>query len=113
MKNKLSHLEQLRHDRAELEMLSKEQEIRLSESFAYAANNWGSLLLRSIFLPSSKSDRQKDNDSSGTSVFGNISDVVSRFFPIAWELAQPYLIGLAMKKIKGMFSKPKKNKPKN
>lgn len=109
MKNKLSALEQLRYDRAQLETQCSEHETRLTEHISYLGENWGSLLLKSIFSVKSKPSSSSDGE-SGVSAISSIAKVGGNILPVVWSIAQPYLIGMATNKIKNLFMGNRKKK---
>ncbi|NDW09921.1 hypothetical protein [Dysgonomonas sp. 520] len=105
MKTKVSALDQLRKEKEELEASLVHQEERLAKEMKYISHNWGSLLLKSIFPFGSGSSNSKKKDSSPISGIMRFSNDI---LPIAWGIAQPFLIGILTKKVKNMFFGKKK-----
>ena len=115
MKDKLSPLDQLRQDKIELKKLCEEQETDLAKDIFYLKHNWGSMLFRSIspFNSSSHSDSGSASDFfSGKSPLSGVTKAVSEAFPVIWDIAQPYLLGMAVRKLKNFFFRSKKKKKK-
>ncbi|SHF97615.1 hypothetical protein [Dysgonomonas macrotermitis] len=130
MKTKLSPLEQLREEKARLASECAEQEEILLERLGYARDNWGRLLLGTVF-PVSKSglagifslftsgggkkskkkknteDEEEDENESSSISFGPI---LLSAAPLIWEMIQPMVIGLVVKKVQSLFSRKKKPK---
>lgn len=116
MRTKLSEIEQLRLEKNKLIEECKFYEDELKHKTAYCKNNFGQLFLNSIvdsakngfsdlFSPGSK---KKKKETSGFPLgFGQILATTA---PLLWEIVQPLLIGIAVKKAKSaFFRKNKKN----
>ena len=111
MKNKLSPLQELRADKAKLNLEKNELEEKLKGNFSYLTHNFGSLLFSSV-APSPKNIGQsllgfmspkKKNTTSGL-------ERIYAYVPIIWEIAQPILIGILTKKLTSRIFKRKKKK---
>lgn len=116
MKNRLSPMAQLRADKANLERLCQEQETQLIDNFTYLGDNWGSLLIKSIFSfggsRNTTSSKYKEGENR-VSFFSNIMRIGGDVVPVIWGIAQPYLIGLITQKIKSkIFGGSKKKREK-
>lgn len=120
--NKISPLEQLRQEKAILQNECLEGEDRLTGYWNYISSNVGPLLLSSAIGSvrrqlgfgsstnegiASSSDKGK---SSSSGLWQGLLGGVIAASPLIWELAQPMLMGFAMKKIKSIFSRKKKKK---
>ena len=91
MNNQQTPLEKLISDKERIQRQCKRQEQKLNEDFSYIQENAGSLLLSglsSLLFPSNKSTT-KTND---------------KMIPIAWDLAQPFIMTWGIKKAKKWFS---------
>lgn len=128
MKTKLSPIEQLREEKARLACECTEQEQRLLQRVGYARDNFGRLLIASVFSSTKsglsdifslftgvKSSKPKSN--TDDSEVEEVSSSISKFAPmlmgaapLIWEVVQPLLIGLVVKKIKSLFTSKKKKK---
>lgn len=121
-------LERLQAEKASLQNACKQQEQKLNESFQFLQDNAGSVLLSglsSLLFPGNKASKGKTNDvsqSSETKTSSNpvqttpigISDYLSiakGMIPVAWEIAQPFIMSWGIKKLKKMLTRmfaPKK-----
>ena len=89
---------------------------KLNEDFSYIQENAGSLLLSglsSLLFPSNKSTTKTNDKNTAPVTAGQpsialgISDYLSMakgMIPIAWDLAQPFIMTLGIKKAKKWFS---------
>jgi len=115
MKTRLSELEQLRLEKNKILAECKMYEEDLKYKIDYTKENFGSLLLNTVInsvksglsnlgnpFSSEPSKEKKPKSSSG--IFSTIS-LVS---PIIWQIIQPLLITLAVKKLKSKFFKKTK-----
>lgn len=102
MKNRLSPMKQLKADKERLQALCNEQEVNIHNQIAYGGSHLGSLLLKTIF--SGKKDKTTHKKDGTVSIAQNgFSSITKDIWPIAWSIAQPYLIGLITKKVKDLF----------
>lgn len=125
MKNKLSPIEQLREEKARLAGECSLQEKHLLERVGYARENFGRLLLGSVFSSTksgfsdifslftggkkSKSKQNKeDSDVEDEASMSKFAPMLIGAAPLIWEIVQPMLIGLVVKKIKSLFTGKKK-----
>lgn len=107
MKHKLSALDELRLEKEQLMTECNELEYRLFGRVDYVKDNFGRLLVTSIFsfFKSGKKNKNgSDEDSSFFDQFAFLKTVV----PYAWEFLQPILIGMVVKKAQSFFFKKKK-----
>lgn len=115
MKSKLSALEELRLEKAQLVNECAEEKERLLNNFDYAKSNWGRLLVSSVFSSAkggvsdvvSLVSGKKKNTKKGASGIGQMAVSLA---PVLWDLVQPMLIGFAIKKVKSTFSRKSKKK---
>ena len=118
MRTKMSEIEQLRLEKNKLTQECKLHEEEFKYKATYSKNNFGSLLLNTIvdsakngfselITPSSKKKKKTTNESSSSFGFGTILATTA---PLLWEILQPLLIGIAVKKAKSAFSRKKKKK---
>lgn len=114
MKSKLSEIEELRLKKNELIQECRLIEEDLKYRTSYAKSNVGSLLMNTIvssakngfsdlFIPGSK---KKKKESSKSSL--GIGSILATSTPLIWEIVQPLLIGIAVKKAKSIFTRKKK-----
>jgi len=114
-KNKISPIEVLRDEIAEIKDDFSNREYRIKNNMEYLKGNFGSLLFSSFITSSKNSIVSLFNGitgNSGEEVKGSSSflDKVFAFSPLIMEIAQPILIGLATKKVKSLFTRKKKKK---
>ena len=101
MNNQQTPLEKLISDKERIQRQCKRQEQKLNEDFSYIQENAGSLLLSglsSLLFPSNKSTT-KTNDKNTAPV-----SIAKGMIPIAWDLAQPFIMTWGIKKAKKWFS---------
>lgn len=121
MKTKLSPLEELRLERCQLKSECAEYEKKLSSNWHYAKDNFGKLAIGTIFssakngigdLFSLISGKKHDSENEE----GKSSSVVTQMLlgaaPFIWEMVQPMLVGIIIKKVKSIFSRKDKKKKK-
>lgn len=115
MRTKLSAIEELRLEKRKLMEECKLYEDDIKSKSAYIKDNFGHLMLNSIVsstkngfagLTSSGSKKKKDKSDNA---FG-IGSAFATFTPIIWEVLQPFLIGIAVKKAKSIFTRKIKKK---
>ncbi|MDR2384394.1 MAG: hypothetical protein LBD80_01840 [Tannerella sp.] len=120
-KNKLSAIEKLLHDKAQLEALIEVYEKKLGKDFVYIRNNSSSLIISgftSILFPASdksKKDKEKPALSSGKDIkktslekpitFFDWLIIGKRLVPIVWEIAQPFVLTWCINTAKGLIAK--------
>lgn len=120
-KNKeLTPLQQLRLQKSRYKKLYLADEERLSKNWNYLTNNTSTVIFNTIFGGSKRTQENKEGLQERIQTpFGSIGSFSSVFsglagsLPIIWEVVQPMLISLAIKKIKGLFSSKKKKRKKN
>ncbi|BES60316.1 MULTISPECIES: hypothetical protein [Dysgonomonas] len=129
MKNELTPIEKLREEKARLTCECAEQEQHLLERVGYARENFGRLLIGSVFSSTksgfgdifslftggkkSRSRQKEDEDIEEESSISRFAPMLMGAAPLIWEVVQPMLIGLVVKKIKSLFTKKKKKVIKN
>ncbi len=121
-------LEILQAEKASLENACRIQEQKLNESFSYLQENAGSVLLSglsSLLFPGNKSSKGKTNNTTSSAeakahasttptIPIGLSDYLSiakGLIPVAWEIAQPFIMSWGIKKAKRMLARlfaPKK-----
>ena len=116
MNNRQTPLEKLISDKERIQRQCKRQEQKLNEDFSYIQENAGSLLLSglsSLHYPSNKSTTKTNDKNTAPVTAGQpsialgISDYLSiakGMIPIAWDLAQPFIMTWGIKKAKKWFS---------
>lgn len=113
-KTKLSELEKLRERKALLLDESNVLKEQLSYNWDYTKSNIGKLLLGST-VSSTKSgisdifsliSGKKDENSKPS------MNLLVSTAPVIWNIAQPMILGLLVKKIKSAFTRKKKKKQK-
>ena len=114
--NRQTPLEKLISDKERIQRQCKRQEQKLNEDFSYIQENAGSLLLSglsSLLFPSNKSTTKTNDKNTAPVTAGQpsialgISDYLSiakGMIPIAWDLAQPFIMTWGIKKAKKWFS---------
>ena len=116
MNNQQTPLEKLISDKERIQRQCKRQEQKLNEDISYIQENAGSLLLSglsSLLFPSNKSTTKTNDKNTAPVTAGQpsialgISDYLSiakGMIPIAWDLAQPFIMTWGIKKAKKWFS---------
>lgn len=120
-KNKeLTPLQQLRLQKSKYKKLYLTDEERLTKNWNYLTNNTSTVIFNTIFGGSKKTQENKEGLQERIQTpFGSIGSFSSVFsglassLPLIWEVVQPMLINLAIKKIKGLFTSKKKKRKKN
>lgn len=122
MKTKVNALEDLRREKEIARLECQESEAQLAEHWEYLKDNAGSLIVQSATVSiarklgfgglfGSKDKDQDGQEQQGTlGVMQNVWNGVVAYYPLIWEMAQPFLIRFATKKIKSLFSGKKKKK---
>ena len=117
MENKMTPLEQLRQEKVIAKREVNESEDRLAVHWNYLHDNLGALLLNGAvnaafkglgFKSSHKEETVAKSKVQSPSLFKTVLGGLTAASPLIWELAQPMLMGYAMKKIKSIFSGKKK-----
>lgn len=114
MKTKLSEIEQLRLKKEELRQECQSIELKLKERANYTKSNIGNLFLNTIVSSAKNgfsglaSSDSKEKDTS-KSTFG-IGQILATSAPFVWEIIQPFLLGIALKKAKSILFRKKKKK---
>jgi len=109
--NKLSPLEEIRAERLILSQEIIAHEERLMSNLGFVKNNWGSLLLSSVFSSPTQSMKSLFGFDSGfSSRKSSWLDKVTMIAPVAWGILQPILLGLATKKVASLFRRKKRKK---
>mgnify|MGYP000178748542 CR=1 FL=1 len=117
MNNRQTPLEKLISDKERIQRQCKRQEQKLNEDFSYIQENAGSLLLSGLSLSfpeqltsTDKNKRQEHSSRNGWTTlhrFRGSPDYLSiakGMIPIAWDLAQPFIMTWGIKKAKKWFS---------
>lgn len=111
MKSKLTPLEELRFEKEILRRECESYKEKLAGNLEYAKGNFGHLLMGSVFssTKSGFSDvlsvftgKKSKSEGSGT------GKMLLSLSPLLWEIAQPILLGFAVKKVKSVFTRKKK-----
>lgn len=120
--NQQTPLEILQAEKVSLEKACQIQEQKINESFSYLQKNAGSVLLSglsSLLFPGSKSSKGKTNETASSaetkpqpsatpSVSIGLSDyllIAKNLMPVAWEIAQPFVMSWGIKKAKQMLAR--------
>ncbi|WP_233202072.1 MULTISPECIES: hypothetical protein [Parabacteroides] len=123
--NKQTPLEKLISDKERIRKQCKEHEQKLNEDFSYIQENAGSLLLSgvsSLLFPKTRSAAKSGENTTTQNDNGDLpavplgfSDYLSitkSMLPLAWDIAQPFIMTWGIKKAKNLlrsvFSKKKK-----
>lgn len=124
MKTKLTPLQELRLERSRLKNECAEYEEKLQGNWHYAKGHFGRLALGSVFssaksgisdLFSLVSGKKNDSDSDSEDDTASPSLAAQMFMgaaPFVWEMVQPMIMSMVMKKIKSIFGGEKKKKKK-
>lgn len=124
MKTKLSPLQELRLERSRLKNECAEYEEKLCGNWNYAKGHFGRLAIGSIFssaknsigdlfsmVSGNKQDSEEESDDNKPS-----SSLLTQMFlgaaPFVWEMVQPMIMGMIMKKIKSLFGGGEESKKK-
>lgn len=118
MNNQPTPLEKLISDKQRIQEQCKVQEQKLNQDFSYIQENAGSLLLSglsSLLFPANKSTT-KTNTNEQTSAssttgqplislgVGDYLSVAKGLLPLAWDLAQPFIMTWGIKKAKKLVT---------
>lgn len=130
-KNKRPPLDELREEKEILKRECSEREDHLAEYWAFINDNAGILIMDGIIdtvkqklgLAPSRSSSVKNHpdqqlpaetdESNDTGFMHTIKSGLQMTYPLIWEIAQPMLWDFALKKIKSIFTRKKKDKKKN
>ncbi|MEN9918640.1 MAG: hypothetical protein RL662_1076 [Bacteroidota bacterium] len=110
MKIKLSALEELRQEKARLIHECAVEKQKVLHNLDYAKKNFGTLFLNSALTStkSSVADLFSGSSAKVSKKSQGFGDLLLSFTPVLWNVAQPMLIGLAIKKIKSLVTKRSK-----
>ena len=119
--NKLTPFEQLKEDKRKLKQTYQEDAARLQDNWDYMTEHMGILLfntglatVKSVMKGKRKKEKEKSPFTFLDSLKANPSmsfmNIVNTALPFVWEIAQPMLLGLVVRKIKNLFSSKKKKK---
>lgn len=123
MKTKLSPLQELRLERSRLKNECAEFEEKLQGNWHYAKGNFGRLTIGTL-LSSAKNgigdlfslvtgkkhtSEESDEEDKSSSV---IAQMMLGAAPFIWEMVQPMIVGMIMKKVKSLFGDGEKKKKK-
>lgn len=123
MKTKLSPLQELRLKRSQLKNECTEYEQKLQGNWQYAKGHFGRLAVGTV-LSSAKSGigdlfslvSGKKQNSEEEEEEDKSSSVVTQMLlgaaPFIWEMVQPMIVGMIMKKVKSLFGGGEKKKKK-
>ncbi|PXV60260.1 hypothetical protein CLV62_12936 [Dysgonomonas alginatilytica] len=113
MKTKLTPLQELRLERSRLKNECAEYEEKLHGNWHYAKGHFGRLALGSVFssaksgiadLFSLGKNHESDEDSEeNTSSPSLVTQMFLGAAPFVWEMVQPMIMNMIMKKIKSIF----------
>lgn len=118
MNNQPTPLEKLISDKQRIQEQCKVQEQKLNQDFSYIQENAGSLLLSglsSLLFPNNKSTtKTSTNEQTATSSttgqplislgVGDYLSVAKGLLPLAWDLAQPFIMTWGIKKAKKLVT---------
>lgn len=118
MNNQPTPLEKLISDKQRIQEQCKVQEQKLNQDFSYIQENAGSLLLSglsSLLFPANRSTtKTKTNEQTSTSSttgqplislgVGDYFSVAKGLLPLAWDLAQPFIMTWGIKKAKKLVT---------
>lgn len=122
MKTKLTPLQELRLERSRLKNECAEYEKKLSGNWRYAKSHFGRLAIGSVFtsaksgigglfsLVSGKkeeTEEESDENKPSPSLF---TQMLLGAAPFVWEIVQPMVMNMIMKKVKSIFGGENKNK---
>ena len=121
MKTKLSPLQELRLERSQLKNECAEYEQKLHGNWQYAKGHFGRLAVGTVIssakngigdlfsLVSGKKQNPEEEETEDKS-----SSVVTQMLlgaaPFIWEMVQPMVVGMIMKKVKSLFGGGEKKK---
>lgn len=120
MKTKLSPLQELRLERSQLKNECTEYEQKLQGNWQYAKGHFGRLAVGTVLssaksgigdlfsLVSGKKQNSEEEDKSSSVV----TQMLLGAAPFIWEMVQPMIVGMIMKKVKSLFGGGEKKKKK-
>lgn len=120
MKTKLSPLQELRLERSQLKNECTEYEQKLQGNWQYAKGHFGRLAVGTVLssaksgigdlfsLVSGKKQNSEEEDKSSSVV----TQMLLGAAPFIWEMVQPMIVGMIMKKVKSLFGGSEKKKKK-
>ncbi len=123
MKTKLSPLQELRLERSQLKNECTEYEQKLQGNWQYAKGHFGRLAVGTVLssakngigdlfsLVSGKkqSSEEEEEEDKSSSV---VTQMLLGAAPFIWEMVQPMIVGVIMKKVKSLFGGGDKKKKK-
>lgn len=118
MNNQPTPLEILISDKKRIQEQCKIQEQKLNENFSYIQENAGNLLLSgvsSLLFPSNKSTTKANTNEQNTASsttgqpaiplgIGELLSITKGLLPLAWDLAQPFIMTWGIKKAKKLVT---------
>lgn len=114
MKTKLSEIEKLRLEKADIIEECRQYEEQFRDRWRYSKDNFGHLTVNSLFSSAKLGfndllgslfggkDTRAEEDGKSSSGFTQTLMAVS---PIIWSIAQPLIIKFALRKIKSIFKR--------
>lgn len=123
MKTKLSPLQELRLERSQLKNECAEYEQKLHGNWQYAKGHFGRLAvgtvlssakngigdLFSLVTGKKQSSEEEEEEDKSSSV---VTQMLLGAAPFIWEMVQPMIVGVIMKKVKSLFGGGDKKKKK-
>lgn len=122
--NNLAPIDRLKEDKRRLKTVCQEDAKRLQDNWNYMSDHLPILFVNTA-LNSAKivmgNRKKKEKEKSPFGFLSSLGSgpsismlgIMNTALPILWDIAQPMLVGLAFRKIKGLFSSKKKKKKKN
>lgn len=121
--NKITPIEKLKQDKLRLKNAYSKDAERIQQNWNYITDNFSSLFIQTAFNSAKgligggdKTNTAEDNNplsflSSFTKMPSlSFLNIFSSAIPVVWKIAQPMILGLAVKKIKNMLFGSKKSK---
>lgn len=125
MKTKLSPLQELRLERSRLKNECTEYEDKLQGNWHYAKGNFGRLAIGTVLssakngigdlfsLVTGKKHNSEESDEEDKSASSSVvTQMLLGAAPFVWEMVQPMIVGMIMKKVKSLFGDGEKKKKK-
>lgn len=122
--NSQTPIDRLKEDKRRLKAVYQEDARRLQDNWNYMSEHLPILFVNTALnsaklVMNNKKKKQKEKgpfsffNSLGAGPSISMIGIVNTALPILWDLAQPMLVGLSFRKLKGLFSSKKKKKKKN
>lgn len=119
--NKLTPIEQLKEDKRKLKIMYQQDADRLQANWDYMTDHIGIFFFNTALtsakniISSKKSKEQEKTPFAFLNIFKSTSgtsalNMLSASLPVLWEIAQPMLIGLLVRRVKKIFTSKKKKK---